>query len=94
MKITNISSESKIPTLIFCEVADDQIMNVMAVLRFEVVSRLEMNFFKSELVGVSMSDNQLQELTYILGCKASSLSATYLGLPLCLGAAANPCGTR
>ena len=42
-----------------------------------------MNFFKSELIGVKVNEDQLNRMANIFGCNASLLPFTYLGLPLC-----------
>lgn len=82
-------------TLIFCGAKEEQIWNVKAILLplfffLKVVSGLKVNFFKSELLGVRISYNRLGELALIFFCKAGSLPATYLGLPLCILAVSHP----
>lgn len=74
-------------TLIFCGENEDHIRNVKAILLcFEVVSGLEINFLKSELIGIIRTEkSKLLQYAEILGCKAGDLPASYLGLPLCLG---------
>lgn len=48
---------------------------------FEIVSELEVNLLKSEMVLVG-SLNIIQCLTNIMGCKVSSFPLKYAGLPL------------
>ena len=48
---------------------------------FEAVSGLKVNLVKSEITPIGEGD-QLLQLANILGCKASSLPISYLGLPL------------
>ena len=76
-------------SLIFCgEVFEDKFRNVKATLIcFEAVSRLKINFFKSELIGIRVMDLVLRQLAEVLGCRVGSFPVKCLGLPLCLGAA-------
>lgn len=52
---------------------------------FQAVSGLKINFFKSEVIGVSMPEEHLRDFAGILGCKVGMLPTSYLGLPLCIG---------
>ena len=73
-------------TLIFCGAEKAQVRNVKAtILYFEAVSRLKVNFFKSELIGIRTKKLMLLNFADILGCKVGQLPALYLGMPLCLG---------
>ena len=45
------------------------------------MSRLKINFLKSELVPIGIVPN-MEELVEILGCRQPSLPLKYLGLPL------------
>ena len=66
----------------FCDADPTQIANLRAILaRFEEVSRLSINLGKFELVLVGVVHN-LEALVGLLGCRQSSLSLKYLGLPL------------
>ena len=57
-------------TIIFCDAKEEQIKNVVAILRcFEAVSGLKVIFFKSELIG--MKDHTLEGLLVL--CAASLL---------------------
>lgn len=70
-------------TLIFCEIEDNQVLNVKTIfLCFEPMSGLKVNFFKSELLGVRINSNRLQELVDLMGCKASLFPASYPGQSL------------
>ena len=74
-------------SLIFCEASADQIRNVKAILFcFEAVSRLKINFLKTELIGIRFEDSALCQLADVLGCKVGTFPVKFLGLPLCLGA--------
>jgi len=49
---------------------------------FESVSGLKVNFNKSMLYGVNISDSWLHEVTSLLRCKHGRLPFLYLGLPI------------
>ncbi len=49
---------------------------------FEAVSGLKVNFHKSMLVGVNISNFWLSEATYVLSCKVGKVPFVYLGLPI------------
>ena len=69
-------------TLIFYDALPTQIGKLRDILAsFKAMSRLHINFAKSELVPVGDVLN-MGELVAILGCRQSSLPMTYLGLPL------------
>lgn len=73
-------------TIIFCEAHDNQIKNVKAVLWcFEGVSGLNVNFTKSEVLGIRVGNQCLRLFAYILGCEVGSVPTSYLRLPLCTG---------
>jgi len=46
------------------------------------MSRLKVNFHKSELVGINVPQSCLLEATNVLNCKIGSLPILYLGLPI------------
>ena len=48
---------------------------------FEAISRLKINFYKSEIIYVGRVDN-VEALATELGCKVGSFLTSYLGLPL------------
>ncbi|KAF5474107.1 hypothetical protein F2P56_006039 [Juglans regia] len=69
-------------TLIYYESDPDQNCSLRALLLcFEVISGLELNLSKSEIIPVG-SVNNFSDLAAIMGCKVSSLLMKYLGLPL------------
>lgn len=69
-------------TLIFREENPDHFCHLGCLfLCFEVVSRLRINLAKSKLVPVGVMDDT-EGLDRILGCRVSTLSMKYLGLPL------------
>ncbi|MCI12876.1 putative non-LTR retroelement reverse transcriptase related protein, partial [Trifolium medium] len=49
---------------------------------FEIMSGLRVNFHKSMLVGVNISESWLAEAASALSCKAGNMSFLYLGLPI------------
>jgi len=51
-------------------------------LLFEAMSGLKVNFLKSMLVGVNISDSWLAEATSTLHCKVGHVPFTYLGLSI------------
>ena len=75
-------------TIIFCDAKEDQIKNIVAILRcFEAISRLKVIFLKSELISISADDHLLEDFANIMGCKVASILTSYMALPLCLGSA-------
>jgi hypothetical protein len=46
------------------------------------MSGLKINFTKSELISLNISNQDRHHLANILGCKVSTLPITYLGTPL------------
>ena len=69
-------------TLVFCDADLDQIQFLQLVLFwFEVVSRLNINMGKSELVLVGVVPNTV-DMVNVQGCKQGSFPMQYLGLPL------------
>ena len=53
-----------------------------ALLLFEAMSGFKVNFHKSLLVGVNVSESWLNEATSMLGCKVGKVPFSYLGLPV------------
>jgi len=49
---------------------------------FEAMSGLKVNYHKSSLVGVNITDSWLSEAASVLGCKIGKISFVYLGLPI------------
>jgi len=49
---------------------------------FDVTSSLEVNFHKTMLVGVNVSDSWLNEASTVLNCKIFHVPFFYLGLPI------------
>eukprot|EP00268_Persea_americana_P042204 TRINITY_DN4223_c4_g1_i1.p1 TRINITY_DN4223_c4_g1~~TRINITY_DN4223_c4_g1_i1.p1 ORF type:complete len:155 (-),score=18.14 TRINITY_DN4223_c4_g1_i1:1424-1888(-) len=60
--------------VIFCGADEDQVKNVKVILIcFEAVLGLEINFFKSELIGLKVEDQKMVQCAKILGCRVGSL---------------------
>lgn len=59
------------------------IKNLSRILKcFHISSGLKVNFHKSRLFGISVSNSELQSMAKILGCMKSSFPFTYLGVPV------------
>jgi len=53
-----------------------------ALMLFESLSGLKVNFLKSQLVGVNVERLWLSEAARVLNCRVSALPFVYLGLPI------------
>ena len=70
-------------TLIIMPAKSHQISHVMETLKiFSDFTGLQVNFHKSSLVPINISDEKATQLANILGCKKESMPFTYLGLPM------------
>lgn len=68
-------------TLILSEKSSANVRTMRAVLiLFEALSGLKVNFSKSQLVGVNVSDSWLSEAALVLSCRVGCLPFVYLGL--------------
>jgi hypothetical protein len=54
----------------------------MLLIGFENLSGLKINYTKSELVPLNLTQSEGSQITTIIGCKIVSLPITYLGVPL------------
>lgn len=68
-------------SIVFLPNSDDEIRNLRALLMFETIFGLQVNFPKSKMMVVGDVEN-LYRLAELLGCAVSSCPRTYLGLPL------------
>ena len=69
-------------TLAFCELSEDQLTYLCWLfMRFEVISKLKVNWEKSKLIPMGSVEN-IEELAQEFGCKVGALPSSYLGLPL------------
>ncbi|XP_058774729.1 uncharacterized protein LOC131649001 [Vicia villosa] len=70
-------------TLIICEKLWSNIWTIKGlILLFESMSGLKVNYLKSSLVGINVSQHWIMEAANILNCGISSLPLSYLGLPI------------
>ncbi|XP_050227685.1 uncharacterized protein LOC126677214 [Mercurialis annua] len=70
-------------TLLFIPYNLEMVRNLLRILRcFELVSGLRINFQKSSIIGLNVSDNDLNAAAMILNCKTEKLPFDYLGMPL------------
>ena len=70
-------------TLLFLELSDEYFINLKRILCcFQASSGWKIIFQKSSLIGIGITNELSKRLSLILGCVQSTLSITYLGLPL------------
>ena len=68
--------------LILCDASKENLKYMSwIVMLFATLSRLKINFEKSELISFGEVLN-VEDLVGVLGCKVGALHTTYLGLPL------------
>lgn len=60
---------------------NDHAMRWILVL-FQLLSDLRVNYNKCSISGVNMDQNQIQEMTTVLGCEVGYIPFTYLGLKI------------
>jgi len=54
----------------------------VVLLLFEEVSGLKVNFRKSMLIGVNITDSWLTEVALVMNCRKGLVPFVYLGLPI------------
>jgi hypothetical protein len=70
-------------TLLFSNYDTGAIRNLKCVLMlFEQVSRMRINFHKSEWVPTNLDDEQIHEIAHVLSCPVGKFPIKYLGVPL------------
>lgn len=70
-------------TILFCKCDMAQLITIGGILwSFQLTSGLKINFSKSQLCGIGVSEEELQLFANILDCKIVELPIKYLGLPL------------
>ncbi|CAL5404505.1 unnamed protein product [Camellia sinensis] len=70
-------------SILFSEADWDQMVLIKRILRcFEILSGLRINYHKSVVCGVGVSDSLLLSFAHLLNCKVHSLPLKFLGLPL------------
>jgi hypothetical protein len=50
--------------------------------KFTISTGLKINFHKSSMIPINTSQQKVQDLAFLFGCKVESLPFTYLGLPM------------
>ncbi|XP_050211903.1 uncharacterized protein LOC126662059 [Mercurialis annua] len=72
-------------TVLFLPFDLHQLRNLTRILRcFELISGLKINFHKSSLLGINVSDAELCEASELVGCYVEKFPIKYLGLPLAI----------
>ena len=70
-------------TILFCEADWEEVVNLKRILRcFEVLSGLRINYHKSVVCGVGVSEETLNRVAESLHCVSHHFPVKYLGLPL------------
>ncbi|XP_073353560.1 uncharacterized protein [Aegilops tauschii subsp. strangulata] len=70
-------------TILFIAAKDDELVALKnMLLTFQQSTGLKVNFAKSSMIPLNMTDEEAARLAAILGCKVGQLPFTYLGLPL------------
>ncbi|GKV41635.1 hypothetical protein SLEP1_g49141 [Rubroshorea leprosula] len=70
-------------TILFGKASEKNIWAAKCIIRvFEIVSRLKINFEKSSLMGINVSDEWRTKMATILHCKQGVLPCRYLGVPI------------
>ncbi|GMJ08923.1 hypothetical protein HRI_004561500 [Hibiscus trionum] len=81
MKIFHIQYADDL--ILFSEANELYLRNTVRILRgFELVYGLKLNFSKSKLMGINLSDETVSEWANWLHCKSEKFPSPYLGLPL------------
>ncbi|GKV01050.1 hypothetical protein SLEP1_g13646 [Rubroshorea leprosula] len=70
-------------TILFGRASEENVWAMKGILRaFELVSGLEINFNKSQLVGIGVEDDWLNKMSWVLCCKKGTLPIKYLGITI------------
>ncbi|XP_016185651.1 uncharacterized protein LOC107627320 [Arachis ipaensis] len=70
-------------TILFCPSEENTVRNYQRLLRcFEIMSRLSINFEKSNLIPVNCSQEWVSRMCQLLGCQEAALPVRYLGINL------------
>lgn len=70
-------------TLIFLQNNLQMAQNLKwALTLFEHISRIKINYHKSDLIPMNLEEEEINSLAQIFGCKNGNLPITYLGVPL------------
>ncbi|GKV31769.1 hypothetical protein SLEP1_g40435 [Rubroshorea leprosula] len=70
-------------SILFGKVVEGNIWAAKSIMRiFELVSGLKINFGKSQLMGINVSDAWMSKMAHILNCKQGVFPCKYLGVPI------------
>lgn len=70
-------------TLVFCKAILEEVQTVKSLLcEFEEISSLKINYHKSILCGVGITNSNLQLFVEAFNCQSQKLPIKYLGMPL------------
>lgn len=70
-------------TIIFCPPNLSYLQNIKkSLILFQLASGLQVNFFKSSIMGINVTDNWLECAAKSLLCKKDTIPFKYLGLPI------------
>jgi hypothetical protein len=70
-------------TIIFSSVEEGHLKNLKCCLIwFEVLSRMRINYHKSEIIPINITDEEVQEVARIFTCPVGNFPIKYLGVPL------------
>ncbi|XP_016186037.1 uncharacterized protein LOC107627729 [Arachis ipaensis] len=70
-------------TILFCPPKEETLRNYKRLLRcFEMMSALNINFEKSNLIPVNCSSEWVNRMCQLLGCQETALPVRYLGISL------------
>ena len=69
-------------TLMLMQAEEAQLYHLKGIIDdFALSTGLKVNFSKSPMIPINVSDARIEQLAAILGCQVGSLPFTYLGLP-------------
>jgi hypothetical protein len=70
-------------TLIIMLACNNQVITMKCILeKYAASTRLQINFHKSSLIPIILSDERATSIAGLLGCNIADMPLTYLGLPL------------
>ena len=70
-------------TLIILPASPEELITVKLILdSYAKATGLKINYGKSQLMPINISDNEVQDLASLLGCQVGNMPFTYLGLPM------------
>jgi hypothetical protein len=70
-------------TVVFLSFSSENLLNIRLILScYEAMSRMKINFDKSEVFTMGLSEEEQQETVRVLNCKLGSFPMKYLGMPI------------